>query len=121
MYETHNLHGERMKVSKSEIKPKRYSCGLLRELYSSENLSIAHNTVLGEARKHMHKKMEEIYYVEKGEGELVIEDEVLNIREGDLIPIPKNSWHYLKKIEGKPLEVLVITYPRYDPNDLILE
>ena len=109
------------KINKYEIKPKEDPCGLLRELYNSENLSIAHDTVLGEVRKHMHRKMEEVYYVEKGEGELVIDDKVLSIREGDIIPIPKGSWHYLKKLEGKPLEVLVITHPRYDPNDLILE
>lgn len=109
------------KISKYDVKPIEDPCGLLRELYKSENLSIAHVVVLGDARKHMHKEMEEVYYVEKGEGQLVIGDKVLDIRQGDTIPIPKNTWHCLKKLEGKELEVLVITYPKYDHDDLILE
>jgi mannose-6-phosphate isomerase-like protein (cupin superfamily) len=110
-----------MEVNKSEIKPKEDPCGLLRELYNSENLSIAHVIVQNESKKHMHKKMEEVYYVEKSEGELIIGDKILHIKEGDLIPIPKNTWHFLRKLKHKPLEILVITHPRFDPNDLILE
>ena len=109
------------KINKKDIKPKKDPCGLLRELYGSKNLSIAHDVVLGTAQKHMHRKMEEVYYVEKGEGQLVIGEETLDIKEGDIIPIPKNTWHYLKKIEGELLEVLAITHPKYIPKDLILE
>jgi len=109
------------KVNKKDIKPKEDPCGLLRELYNSDNLSISHDVVIGTAGKHMHKKMEEVYYVERGEGQLVIGDEVLDIKEGDIVSIPKNTWHFLKKLEDKPLEVLVVTYPKYDPDDLILE
>ncbi len=109
------------KINKKDVEPKEDPCGLLRELYHSENLSISHDIVLGTAEKHMHKKMEEVYYVEKGDGQLIIGDEVLDIKEGDIISIPKNTWHFLKKLKDKPLEVLVITYPRYDPDDLILE
>jgi len=108
------------KINKKDIEPKKDPCGLLKELYSSKNVSIAHDIVLGTAQKHMHRKVEEIYYVEKGEGQIVIGEETLDIKEGDLIPIPKNTWHYLKKLEGKSLEVLVITHPKYIPEDLIL-
>lgn len=109
------------KINKNEVKPKEDPCGALRELYNSRDLSIAYDVVTGTAGKHMHRKMEEVYYVEKGEGQLVIGEEILDIKEGDVIPIPKNTWHFLRKLEGKPLEVLVITHPKYDPNDLILE
>lgn len=104
-----------------DVQPSEDPCGLLRELYGSEKISIAHDIVLGEAEPHMHKKMEEVYYVTKGIGQIMIDEEVLDIKEGDLIPIPKNTWHYLRKIDEKDLEVLVITHPRYDPNDLILK
>jgi mannose-6-phosphate isomerase-like protein (cupin superfamily) len=107
------------KINKLDIKPEKDPCGLLRELYKSKNLSIAYVVVLGEAEKHMHRRMEEVYYVEKGEGKLVIGDKILDIKAGDVIPIPKNTWHHLKKLEGKPLEVLVITCPKFDPDDLI--
>ena len=109
------------KISKDKIEPKEDPCGLLRELYSSENLSIAHDVVLGKARKHKHIKMEEVYYVEKGSGKLIIGDEVLSIKTGDLVAIPKNTLHYLKKENNKDFEVLVITYPKFDADDLIYE
>lgn len=107
------------KVSKYNVEPIPDPCGALRELYKTTNLSIAHDTVERDATKHMHRVMEEVYYVEKGEGQLVVGDEVLDITEGDIIGIPLNTWHYLKKIEGKPFEVLVITHPCYDPDDFI--
>ncbi len=108
------------KTSKRDVAPKRDPCGSLKELYNSDSLSIAHVVVLGEAKRHLHKKMEEVYYVEKGEGQLLVGDELLEIKEGDVIAIPKNTPHFLKRIDGKPLEVLVITHPRFDPSDLIL-
>ncbi len=107
------------KVSKYDVEPIKDPCGLLRELYSSPNLSIAHDTVTGEARKHMHRTMEEVYYVTRGRGQLVLGEDLLEIKEGDLIPLPKNIPHALKRIEGVELEVLVINHPKYNPNDVI--
>lgn len=109
------------KVNKYNVEPFEDPCGLMRELYHSDNVSIAHVQVSGQAERHKHRKTEEIYYVEKGEGELIVDGEVLILKEGDLFPVPKNSWHYLKKIECKPFEVLVISYPRFDPEDFIRE
>ena len=108
------------KINKNNIKPKRDPCGLVRELYHSKNMSIAHNTIVDAARNHMHSKIDETYYVLKGEGQLVIEKEILDIKEGDIIPILKGTWHYLKRLDEEPLEVLVITHPKYDPEDLYL-
>lgn len=108
------------KTSKRDVAPKRAPCGSLRELYNSESLSIAHVVVLGEAKRHMHRKTEEVYYVEKGEGQLFVGDKLLELMEGDVVSIPRNTPHFLKKPEGKHFEVLVITHPRFDPSDLIL-
>ncbi|MCH7759457.1 cupin domain-containing protein [Patescibacteria group bacterium] len=94
---------------------------MLRELYNSKNISIAHVEVTGTADKHLHRQMEEIYYIEKGQGQLIIGDQILEVKPGDIIPIPKNTWHYLKKTNDQIFEVLVITHPRYNADDLILE
>ncbi len=108
-----------MKINKYEPTPKMVSCGLLRELYASENLGIYHVIVEGETEKHKHRRMEEVYYVEKGEGEVVIEEERIKVKEGDLIHIPKDAWHYLKVEKGK-MEILVITHPKFDESDVIV-
>ncbi|MBI4019940.1 MAG: cupin domain-containing protein [Candidatus Aenigmarchaeota archaeon] len=109
------------KVRFIDVKPLEDACGLLRELYHSDNMSIAHVEVIRDARKHKHLKMEEVYYVNKGIGQLYLGGKVLGIEEGDTIPIPKGTWHYLKKFRDIKLEVLAITHPRYDPEDVIFE
>lgn len=109
------------KISKSEVKPIESSCGLLRELYNSKDLSISHNIVSEKPRKHLHKKMEEIYYIEKGRGKVIIDEEILDVKKGDLVRVPKGAWHCLKKIGRGSLEVLVINNPKYDSTDVILE
>ena len=38
----------------------------------SPNLTFSHVVITGDAKSHLHKEMEEIYYVTKGEGELII-------------------------------------------------
>ena len=108
------------KINKKDVTPREDACGELRELYSSENLSIAHVIVTGEAKPHKHRKMEEVYYVTLGKGQLVLGDKVLDVKEGDVIPISKNTMHALRKTEGQ-FEILVTTYPKYDPQDMIFE
>lgn len=108
------------KINKNEIKQKRDPCGLVRELYHSDNLSIAHNTILESARNHMHRTIDETYYVLKGKGKLIIGKEILKIKEGDIIPVSKGTWHYLQSSDATPLEVLVVTTPKYNPEDLFL-
>ena len=109
------------KINKDEIVPQQDACGLIRELYSSKHMTLAHVEVIGTARKHLHKMLEEIYYVTKGEGELLIEDRVIKIKEGDMIPIPKNTYHELRTIEGEPFEILFITYPQFTLDDVYFD
>ncbi|MFH1210496.1 MAG: cupin domain-containing protein [archaeon] len=106
---------------KSSVEPKEDPCGLLWELYNHKSLGIAYVEVTGTADEHKHRVMEEKYYVKKGRGKVVINNKALDVRKGDLIQIPQGSWHYLKKMKGNRLEVLVVTHPGYDPKDFILK
>ena len=92
-------------------------CSILREIYLSDNMSIAHVNVVAESKKHIHRKMEEVYYVTKGKGQVFLGADKIDIKEGDVIPIPKNVWHYL--IPSGKFELLAITYPKYDSSDMI--
>ena len=97
------------------------TCGTIQELYHSDNLSVAYVVVTGKAKSHMHKVMEEIYYVEKGRGKLYVGEECYQLRPGDIIPVPKNIYHHLEKTFDEDLEVMVITHPKYDISDVIEE
>jgi mannose-6-phosphate isomerase-like protein (cupin superfamily) len=106
---------EKRKITEKIIDP----CGIIQELYNTGNLSISYVEVTGTAKRHIHKKMQEIYRVEKGHGQLILGDKTLEIEKGFSIEIPKDVPHYLKKLDSE-LEVLVITHPKYDPEDFIL-
>ncbi|MBT4192023.1 MAG: cupin domain-containing protein [Candidatus Diapherotrites archaeon] len=107
-------------IRKDDVTPIDSSCGALRELYSSGNIDISHNIVTKDAKKHLHKKMEEVYYITKGEGIVVIGEEEFEVREGDTIPIPKNTWHQLK-LAKEPFELIVVIHPKFDASDEIFE
>ena len=99
------------------VNPILDACGEIRELASSPNVSLAYVSLDGVAKKHKHYVMEELYFITKGSGYVTIDDEKYLIKEGDSINIPKERYHFL---EGN-LEALVITHPKFIPEDLILE
>ena len=107
-------------IKKENVSPIDSACGELRELYSSGNIDISHNIVTKDAKKHMHKKMEEVYYITKGEGIVVIGEEEFEVCEGDTIPIPKNTWHQLK-LKSEPFELIIVIHPKFDETDGIFE
>lgn len=105
-------------VNRKNVKPISVSCGKLQELYSSENLSLSYVVISGKSKPHKHQKMEEVYFIVKGKGKIKIENEIFPIQTGDVFAIPKNKFHNIQDIE-EPIEVIVVTHPKYDPNDVI--
>jgi mannose-6-phosphate isomerase-like protein (cupin superfamily) len=106
------------KMNLEDIPSELDACGEIRHLYTSKNLSFSHVKVVGPAKPHSHKMLEEVYYVTKGHGELVLGKKVLKIREGDVIPIPKNTVHQLRPVNSEPFEIVFITYPAFTMQDV---
>ena len=96
-------------------------CGRVQTLYESDNLSWAYIIIESKAKSHKHKVMEEVYYITKGRGILRIGDEQRKVKPNDIIAIPKEEYHYLIRTSKDPLELMVVTYPRYDPFDVYEE
>ena len=96
-------------------------CGKIQEMYHSENMSISYVTITGKAKSHMHRRLEEVYYIEKGIGRIRIGNDVFDVKPGDVIPIPQNTYHSLEKTSKEPVELLVVTHPEFDPSDVIEE
>ena len=42
---------------------------------------------------HSHKGQEEVYFFMYGEGEMEIDDEIFNVRAGDIVQIPDGAFH----------------------------
>jgi mannose-6-phosphate isomerase-like protein (cupin superfamily) len=104
--------------NREDIKLIKDACGKLQEMYHSKNISVSYATITGETKRHKHLKMEEIYYIIKGKGKIKIGEKVFEIKPGDIVPIPKKVYHSIDPIE-EPIELIVITHPRFDKNDLI--
>ena len=107
-------------VNRKDIQPILDACGKLEELYNSDNLSLSYVVIDSNARSHMHKKTEEVYFIIKGKANMKIGDEKRPIKEGDVISIPKNQFHSIEDVE-ETMELVVVTHPKYDPDDLIYE
>lgn len=105
-------------INRKNIKTIDGDCGKLQELHNSENLSMSHTIMTRDSKKHKHQKMEEVYYILKGKANIKVEGEVFPIRAGDVFSIPKNKFHNIQDIQ-EAVELIVITYPGYDPKDVI--
>jgi mannose-6-phosphate isomerase-like protein (cupin superfamily) len=101
------------------VKPIDDACGKIQEMYNSKDWSISYATIVNKAKPHMHKIMEEVYFVAKGAGRIVIDGNSFNIGPGDIMPIPKNKIHYVENSSSKPVELIVVTHPGFIPSDVI--
>ncbi len=106
-------------INTSSVKTISDVCGTIKELYSSENISFSIAEISGTSTPHKHKQMEEIYFVLSGTGIIYIGDDLLPIKPGDLIPIPKDILHHIKTNQNEVLELVVITHPKFDKSDVI--
>jgi mannose-6-phosphate isomerase-like protein (cupin superfamily) len=97
------------------------NCGRIQEMHNSKNLSISYATIKGKAKSHKHNIMEEVYYIVKGEAKMFIGKESFNVKTGDVIPIPKKIYHHIENNSKTPIEIVVVTHPKYIKSDNIEE
>lgn len=72
--------------------------------------------------RHHHDRIEEIYFILEGEGEILIGEEWHNIKPGDAIAIPIGVRHQIKNVSNeKELQFLSINSPEWILEDMILD
>jgi mannose-6-phosphate isomerase-like protein (cupin superfamily) len=99
----------------------------IRELLAHRN-SVIRNQSLAEARlapgastqEHYHPKAEEIYYITHGCGQLRIEGELRDVKEGDAIAIPPGRKHKLWNTGKETLRLLCCCAPGYEHSDTVI-
>ena len=69
---------------------------------------------------HMHRDQEEVYFVVRGSGRIKIEDEILELSEGDLVRIAPGVW---RCTEAGPdgMAIIAVGAPIADENDAVIE
>jgi mannose-6-phosphate isomerase-like protein (cupin superfamily) len=94
----------------AEVIPWAETCGQIRPLIeeSDEAAAEVHHVEIDHAKLHYHAKTDEFYYVIKGEGKMVLDDEEIELREGVVVYVPRGVKH---KAIGQ-LTVLTVCIPR---------
>jgi mannose-6-phosphate isomerase-like protein (cupin superfamily) len=57
----------------------------------------------------------------EGKAEMTLNDKTFSIKKGDVIFIPKNSFHSVKTTSKIPLKVLSIQAPYFDGKDRVFK
>jgi mannose-6-phosphate isomerase-like protein (cupin superfamily) len=72
-----------------------------------------------DVKKHKHMTHSEHVYVISGEGVMVLGEQNIKVRKGDMIFIPKGVVHALKVTSKEPMKVVSIQSPKFDGSDRI--
>jgi len=70
---------------------------------------------------HKHVNHVENIYVSEGRGVFQLEDSIFNINSGDIIVVPKNTWHGVIVKSKNPLKILSIQSPEFIGNDRVFK
>ena len=91
-----------------------------RQIYSDSLVSSFVIFVKKEVRLHKHATHTEHVYILDGEGEMRIGENIVKVKKGDIITIPKNTPHYLKVTSATPVKAFSVQAPLFDGKDRIM-
>lgn len=93
--------------------------GLKGWVYSSkedfENASVAYFEVTESHGKVKTTRSDRVYFVIDGEGEFIIDEEIISVKESDVVIVPKNTPYDYKVKKHHILKLFLVHIPAYDP------
>jgi len=92
-----------------------------RPLYADSLTSSFVIFIKKEVKEHKHAEHAEHVVVLEGEAIMKVDGKSFKIKKGDMIFIPRNTWHYVKTTSKIPLKVISIQAPNFDGKDRILK
>lgn len=100
---------------KSPDPDKNYSKALFSDSLSSSFVIV----IAKEVKLHYHANHTEQVVVLSGEAEMILGDQTLHIKEGDVIFIPKGTQHAVRVTSDRPLKIVSVQAPIFDGPDRI--
>ena len=79
-------------------------------------MSLAPNEEIGEE---IHLNVDQFFRIESGRGELIIENKVYRISDGDAIIVPKGTRHNVRNVGITPLKIYTIYSPPQHKQGLV--
>ncbi len=117
-----NISGQRIITSFKNILPvEDYKNIHVKKLSSNLNATTFAIWIKKSVRLHKHMQHVENVYIIEGSGEFQLGDSVYKVKIGDLIIIPKNTWHGLKVNSKEPMKVISIQSPEFKGIDRIFK
>ncbi len=100
----------------AEIAPWAETCGQIRPLVEEADGAAAeiHHVEIQDAKLHYHERTDEFYYVIRGNGTMVLDDEEIELHEGVVVYVPRGTRH---KAVGR-LTILTVCIPPGVLNDI---
>ena len=72
-------------------------------------------------KMHKHVNHIENVYIIEGKGEFTVSDSTYKVKEGDLIVIPKDTWHGVKVSSKKTMKVIAVQSPEFKGLDRVFK
>jgi mannose-6-phosphate isomerase-like protein (cupin superfamily) len=69
---------------------------------------------------HHHNRLEEIYYIISGHGQMTVGEEMRDVGAGDAVYVPRGQTHSLENTGADPIRLLVVCGPAFYYEDEII-
>jgi mannose-6-phosphate isomerase-like protein (cupin superfamily) len=112
-------------IKRDQVKPLASESGeIVRELASPSIASLRRHSVAevivqpgGSSVLHYHRQAEEVYYILRGEGQVILDGEVRLVGPGDAVIIPPPTQHLIRNTGAEELVMVVTCAPAWSPED----
>ena len=117
-----SLIGQEYINSFDKIEPDNdYDNIYVKKLSSESNATTFAIWIKKSVRLHKHIEHIENVYITEGNGDFQLGDTIYKVNSGDLIVIPKNTWHGVIVNYQKPMKVISIQSPEFHGKDRIFK
>ncbi len=90
--------------------------GLVRRVYSTDQVMLVMNEVTPELelRPHSHEDFDQLVYIVEGEADYYVDGVPYRMGPGSLLLVPARAEHYIKPLSGTVLNLDIFVPPRAD-------
>lgn len=90
------------------------------QLYADSLSTVFVIWVRHNVKPHYHARHTESIYVLEGEGTMFLDEEMIGLKPGIFVFIPKGSIHWVEVNSSGPMKVISVQSPMFDGSDRIL-
>ena len=101
--------------------PKEYDNIHVKKLSSDSLSSTFVIWIKQKVRLHKHLYHRENVIIQEGSGQFQVKDSIYNVSAGDIITIPKNTWHGVTINSKDAMKVISIQSPKFLGNDRVFK